>query len=741
MFCKNCGMELEDGALFCPACGTKNEPESGETEEQAEVLSADGNAVIPPVEEAEKAEENRVRYCPNCGCENDAEDVFCRECGMALAVVAPVGEHQKPRSAGGGKKLAGMIAAGAACLAVLVLVVWGVTHLVSGTASGSSFVIYDKENELTAARRSKFTPVVVGDEIQEYTDENGNGSGMYEAYYIRYSESGDFLYYPQKCENGEFDLYRKELNKKKDRGTKLVSKILNYSLIDENSFAYIKDSETRKLYLYRKGDSEKIASDVEWFRVSKNGKYILWLADGDLRAQETKFNEAPQKLDSDVTFVWDYSDDLKTIVYQQEEDLYIMRGMKESEKIAGDVDSAYLYDMNGECRIYYLKSDDVDSSAFKGDMAAEEAPAAAAEMPAAPQEDNFDPADYASETLSYYDLITDDLLTQDREITEPMVDDYLTEVFRDGEVDSEWDEQAYDEAYERYEEKLRRDTLRRNLAGSRVDLTQWEVYYYEGGKGESSQVCTVNLTPGMGIYGGMTQTEALLFMGDVTAEQNEPYKLSELCELEYGEAQTRIMERLTESTKLQYLRNGKVSEVAQTEESGVCSYVYANEDQHIAYLQYGEEGRKTVYRYDYTAKDAVPELISDEVGYVVSADMEKLCYVDEDNTLFYGEREVGEEVGSLSVCDDKKVLYLSDQEDNEGTLMLFDGGDNSVEIAENVLANSYGLFDGEHVAYLTDYSFKRYKGDLGVYIGKKGQIIDTDVHRIYFPEKEPDWND
>lgn len=70
--------------------------------------------------------------------------------------------------------------------------------------------------------------------------------------------------------------------------------------------------------------------------------------------------------------------------------------------------------------------------------------------------------------------------------------------------------------------------------------------------------------------------------------------------------------------------------------------------------------------------------------------------------------------------------------------MLFDGGESSVEIAENVWAGSYGLFDGEHVAYLTDYSFKKYKGDLGVFMGKKGEIVDTDVNQIYFPEKEPD---
>ena len=51
MFCKNCGMELEDGALFCSACGAQNEPETGETEAKAEILSADGDAAILPAGE------------------------------------------------------------------------------------------------------------------------------------------------------------------------------------------------------------------------------------------------------------------------------------------------------------------------------------------------------------------------------------------------------------------------------------------------------------------------------------------------------------------------------------------------------------------------------------------------------------------------------------------------------------------------------------------------------------------
>lgn len=734
MFCKSCGMELEEGALFCSACGAQAEPEK---EDVTDKSAADGE---------------KQRFCPNCGCENDETDIFCRECGMSLVVAVQGAERKKVRSAADKKVLMKWIAMGAACLAALALVLWGVTHLMAGTSSGSAFVIYDKENELTAARKSKFVPTVVGDKIQANEDDNGNGYGIYEDNYIRYSESGEYLYYPQKGEDGEFDLYRKNLKKKKDEGTKLASKIRDYVLIDDDNFVYVKDSEKFKLYLYHKGESEKIGSDVGWFRVSENGKYILWIADGDLYVQAAKVKAETKKLDTNVTRMYGFSDDLRTIVYQKDTDLYIMKDMKEAERIAKEVEGAYACDMNGGGKIYYVQSEDADSSALRGEGLTGDTPAAAASETAAPVaealaaeeesssewEDHFNPADYASEELTYYDLITDDLLAQDQEIREPAYEDYETSVYRGDEVDYEFDQQAYDEANQLYQAKRTRDELRRRLASTPVDMDRWEVYYYEGGKKESSQVCEVHLLSDMGIYGNLMQNEALLFVGDVPMEQVETSPFSELAEVDDWEAQEKLLRRLRENAKLLCLRNGQVSEVMQTGEEGNCNSVYANEDQHIVYLGYQADERRILYRYDYTAKGAVPELVSDEVKYVVSAEMDKLCYVDEDDVLFYGEQEVGEDVGSFKACDDKKILYLMDQEDSEGTLMLFEGGESSVEIAENVLEGSYGLFDGEHAACLTDYSFRKEKGDMCVFMGKKAQIIDTDVSRIYFPRKEPD---
>jgi len=53
--CSNCGAQLDDDALFCTECGTKQEPQKN--------------------------------TCPHCGAEIDDDSIFCAECGTKLDVV------------------------------------------------------------------------------------------------------------------------------------------------------------------------------------------------------------------------------------------------------------------------------------------------------------------------------------------------------------------------------------------------------------------------------------------------------------------------------------------------------------------------------------------------------------------------------------------------------------------------------------------------------------------------------
>jgi predicted RNA-binding Zn-ribbon protein involved in translation (DUF1610 family) len=64
--CPVCGAELEADVLFCPKCGTKQEiPESKEEPEKDE-------------------KEPDELKCPSCGAEYESETAFCPKCGTKL---------------------------------------------------------------------------------------------------------------------------------------------------------------------------------------------------------------------------------------------------------------------------------------------------------------------------------------------------------------------------------------------------------------------------------------------------------------------------------------------------------------------------------------------------------------------------------------------------------------------------------------------------------------------------------
>lgn len=68
MFCRNCGMQIDDVAAICVKCGTRK----GEG----------------------------TNFCGNCGREVPRGAAFCMNCGVALSYV-PVGYEQKSKVAAG----------------------------------------------------------------------------------------------------------------------------------------------------------------------------------------------------------------------------------------------------------------------------------------------------------------------------------------------------------------------------------------------------------------------------------------------------------------------------------------------------------------------------------------------------------------------------------------------------------------------------------------------------------------
>ena len=61
-----------------------------------------------------------------------------------------------------------------------------------------------------------------------------------------------------------------------------------------------------------------------------------------------------------------------------------------------------------------------------------------------------------------------------------------------------------------------------------------------------------------------------------------------------------------------------------------------------------------------------------------------------------------------------------------------DVDDQITKIADDVALNTYGVFDQNKVAFLTDYNYDKHRGDLDVYNGKETVRVDSDVTSIIY---------
>jgi len=723
IICSNCNAALDPDARFCTQCGT---------EVQTQTENADD-----------------IVFCTACGAQTTTEFTLCPECGKPLRKDGQETSQAEKENVPEKKKIKlppfKWLYIGIA--AAVILIVFAVLIGKSGSKQGNH-LIYVKDKELQYTKLSKPDPFEMTSKLKEGSLELDVNDYISLSYFILMSDDGRFIYYPDRM-NSTYSYYWRDLkadNKKTDTAVKVDSDISQIPFLTEdgNRLFYIKGDDDR-IYLYdRKADEKvKLDGDVNSFYVNETGDYLIYdkYQDGEYSIYEMHIKNMTgekNKLDSNSTIYTANAED-KNLYYLKDDTLYFKEYKKEKVKIASNV--AQVISVVNDTSIYYLKTEEVKNK------------------------------------LS--DFIYDDMADGDRSITAippaplfPNESDYTHQVWyawswgsdynpETGEYgywseETDWDE--YNRAYEKYMEdfaewekiessyyrKQIRDELREalNNEDNAVKYNKYSLYYWN--KGTETLVASDLASGNYSRYylAAFYETPVVVYQKYNTSDSGKQ-KMSEL--FSYWDNNYYI-EDIIWDLKREVLASRDVSDdiyVAAGEKESIL-------DCHDA-IRWSIDKSGTIYFLDeYNFEKDYGTLMAASVSNGVLA---KPVKIDEDVTEYYFGNQTGRVyyfkdvknnsgdlylagksissdvyIPSLFNFEDTDILlyYIDYNESNmNGTLCMFKDG-KQTKIADDV--SFFTPVNEKNVAYLTDYSLERKKGDLMLYNGKKEPtLIDTDV--------------
>lgn len=670
-YCPKCQHQIVEGARFCNHCGTQ----------------------IP--------EAPRQNVCSKCGQVIQPNAAFCNTCGTPVSAAQPrptaptdgqptPQTPQKPlidtaelsqkateaakKVAAGTKKLAGiamtyirkvpkkfLIIGAAALVAIIILII--VLSAIAGAGARDNYALYMKNGELMFNSLTGDGAVQVTDRLVYPSDATSVG------YVTTMSSDGKYLFYPDRGDwsSDSFTLYYRNIRKNGAEATKIDSDIHTYSVNEKaNLVTYLKDDT---LYQHDLKEKEKVASNVEEFYVSGDGKKIIFLDDeGKLYAYTS--GKDKEKIASDVSNIYYCSEDLGTVAYTEEDTLYIYKGKGEPEKVESHVYNAMGFTDAGTC--YFAVK--------------------------------------VEEPLYLNQFIDDDLATSDAAMEEPA-----------------WE--ASSEDWDAWYAKGNRDSIRQSASEYVVAESSCALYYYNGKEAvEVHKDCNNILTSGTGVvaftaYGDIS-TVSLPISAYTTA--------LEMAEAVYEERNEGSKIYIANGADLTELNIENVKTMGFSED-GKNAYILADYDEEdyegtLYKMAMGKEPQEfdtDVYYVDYFY-NAIEFLNNGKLLYFKDVR-------DSEGDLCVEGDTVASDVYCHSLISNPEekatFLFYTDYSFSryEGTLNIYKNG-KIIKVADDV--NDARILPNNDVLYLGDYSSGSGEGDLYQFTGKKATLIDEDVEGI-----------
>ncbi len=736
-YCTNCGNPYEEGSKFCKECGSplSSTEVSNDLVSEADIPEADIPEADIPEADIPEADIPETDILEGEVMEPEIHDTY-----------SPLVHNQKTATTESGKEnqskkriVIGII--------VIVLIIAGIAgvFLLNGRGLNESdaqqdlSLTYVKDNqELFFLNNKQETPILLTNHIVDSEDSSiarTISDGLVENGLIsQRSPEGKKIAYLSSLDEEYFysDLYVQNVtdDQKADEESakvKVSAKVLVFHFIDENRIAYIKihdnDDGTRftgDLYLYdiEQDSTQKISANIDFFAVSDNGETLLliknasddyYLQEYDLYLQKIDGDGEKTKIDSGVAYIHDYNGDFTKLIYSKDanednwnSDVYRFDAEDGKKKILSNVYSIVSADVDGN--VYYYK--------------------------------NYE------ETLSYEDTIVDDKVVSDAGMSEPdYYDFYTTEV----EYDYYWDEyyyydvmdyDAYDKAYEAYQDKVLRDDIRNYILENPVVLNHTDLYFINQDNEETrvaqdveSVIRTDSQTGGILYLKKDSEEAEKCNIADITSIDDIPY---------YGYSEE-------PDTYSYYVYIDGYEPSLLFSKKNYHERVEVDADWSNVYYLYKQEGKENGTLYGFTISNGEvedkAELRTHVGNFQIQDDGALLIFADADGSisdlyLLKGEKEtaIGTDVERFSTIyhGEKDIFLLEDYDEqlNSGTLVHWLDG-TKTEIAKDIY--DYYYIKDDLIYLYKDYNDSRSVWDIYRYDGTEEiDNIDYDVSAVQY---------
>lgn len=710
--CPNCGSELRDDAKFCGECGAKIEAPAPVTEEAKPEALEEVATEEKPAKETKKTAKKASKKAEKPAEEKPAGKAEAKPADEEPAKVeepveAPKAEVKTeaaavpqvqaspsaPKPAKEKKPKNGLIIG---IIAVVVIAIIAALVLLLGGKDGpkNNYGLYIKDKEIYYTNL-KGDPWQLTSRLFEGDIDNADlrEASWALSMFTYMSDDGKLIFFPDKINEDDdgFALYYRNAKKAKAEPVKIDSNVVAYTINEDASIVtYVKGDDT-DLYQYfvGKDEKEKIATEIDDYYVSKDGKKVIYIDDeGNVYLKEGKKDK--EKLASDIFEIVNIDESYKTIYYLKDDALYKTSVGKDKEKIASDVSEVVKVYESGE--LYYLKAGDEETAFAK-------------------------------------DYVIDDMKEADSSMVEP---EYPYSFDYDTEEEYDAAYEAYEKAYDAYYEKEERDDIREILDTTEVNIAGNALCYFDGKKETvvANNVSEYSLTPA-------DEKPVILYTERIKGEGGK-IKLSEIKSAYSVEEE--ISELLDGGTKTCVAVEAKGMELKQEDagdfnlaEDGSKLFFIANEKEDKDYgdlmcvtIKSGSLGKPEVY--DTEVNSSYLRIIGDDIYYLKNVKSDS-------GDLYWNKELVSYDISVDGIEYDensKTLVFFTDWDEDRdlGTLNVYKGKGDPEKVADDVATCS--ITPDGRVLYLYDYSYKHYSGELHVWKNGKTEKIDDDVTALLY---------